>query len=280
MAELTIEVHPSQVNSALLCELRLDEELWDKHPDYSMLRGSVTHHFIEKSLKFAVADAWDFIEERLLEEYKTTIDDSQIPRAKFSKLITEAMTAYSGWHKNVVPNLNMRGVVEVEVEKRMPIGEYVDGDDLLEVVLVGSPDLVDASPRTHDWKTANKLWDAIKLVGQAQPPLYNALSFGRQPRPFTFWIWEVPSETWTPLSITPTVEQIDAALSMAYRVAIKRHLGLLTPNPGLPGVYGKSRGWWCSPKYCQCWNACDARKIYNDGNDDVIADWKESWNAS
>jgi hypothetical protein len=279
LAEIQLEIHPSQVNSALLCELRLDEELWDKHPNYDMLRGSVFHSMVEASMRKGVVDAQKIIEDRLSDEYGTTIKDLGISPATFHQLALEARIAFEAWLEHVLPNINLKGVVTIEQEHRLSIGEYVDGDDLLEVVLVGSPDLIDAAPRIHDWKTANRVWDSIKLVGQAQPPLYNALSFGRQPRPFTFWIWEVPSSTWTPLSITPTVAQIDAALQLAFRVAIKRHLGLLTANPGLPGVYGKSRGWWCSPKYCQCWNKCEARKIYNDGNDDVIADWKEGWDA-
>jgi hypothetical protein len=80
--------------------------------------------------------------------------------------------------------------------------------------------------------------------------------------------------------VTPTVAQIEESVRLAYRIAIKRHLGLLTASPGPVGVYGKPRHWHCSPKYCQCWNKCEARKLYNDGNDDVVADWKEGWNRA
>ena len=275
--EQTLQIHPSQVNAALMCELRLDEDLAEDQPNRDMMRGSLTHHMIETDLLDQPMGPTEFVIERFADEYGyTSIEDAGLTMANIDPLITEALTAYNAWKANVKGTLALKDAV-TEEEMTVFLGTREFGNMTYVVELVGTPDLVtyNGGPRIHDWKTAQRMWEPLKLTGQMQPPLYSALVFG-MPTPFTFWIWDIANQGWWPLSITPTMTQMLEAQEQAIRLAIKREMGLLTATPGVPG-FGKTRGWWCSPKYCRNWNKCTARSLTNDGNEATLRDWREDW---
>jgi PD-(D/E)XK nuclease superfamily len=280
LMEKTLQIHPSDVNSALLCEMRLDETLAEDEPNRDLMRGSVTHYLIERDLLDEKPDVWGYIRERLDTEYGyEDIEATGVQAGGFYSLVQEATRAFEGWVKGVKPKLDL-AVPTIEEEHTVFLGSRQYGNTVYVVELVGSPDLVAGEighRRIHDWKTAARMWDPVKLVSQAQPPLYSALVAGA-PMPFTFWIWDISAQHWLHLSITPTQTQLEEMIETAVRLAIKREVGLLTATPGVPG-YGRSRGWWCSPKYCRNWNKCTARHMWNDGNEDVKRDWREDWNG-
>lgn len=273
--DIDLEIHPSDINAALLCELRLDEDLAEDQPNRDMMRGSVTHDMIEHHLNGVEENPWTYLEERLEEEYGyASIEDTGIPRSAFQLLIGEAAEAFVHWKTDVKPLIPDQELI-VETEHDKFLGSRAYGEHMYIVTLVGTPDLV-TDNRIWDWKTAARMWDPIKVTGQMQPPLYSHLVFGK-PRPFTFWIYDMSAGEWHHLTVTPTQSQIDEAVETAIRVAIKREFGLLTATPGIPG-FGKTRGWWCSPKYCRNWNKCTARHMTNDGNEDTKRDWRADWN--
>jgi PD-(D/E)XK nuclease superfamily len=277
-----LEIHPSDVNAALLCELRLDETLAEDQPNRDMFRGSIAHYLIESHLRNEEAQPLAFIETRLWEEYQySDFDSAGIAMSQWKGLIAQARVAAVAWLDQVRPWLQLdEDTMLIEVEQSVWLGDFPTKDVVYQVHLFGSPDLVngsalDHSLRIHDWKTANRMWEVIKTTGQMQPPLYSALVAGA-PVPFTFWIWDISKEEWHHLTITPTPGQMESAMKTAIRLAVKREMGLLTANPGVPG-YGRTRGWWCSPKYCRNWNKCTARHLTNDGNEDTKRDWREEW---
>ena len=270
--DIDLEIHPSDVNAALLCELRLDEDLAEDEPNRDMMRGSIVHDMIECHLNEEEENPWTFLEDRLLDEYGyASIEDTEIPRSAFQLLIGEAAEAFGNWKIQVLP------IVEagmVETEHSQFLGSRAYGEHMYIVTLVGTPDLV-TDHRIWDWKTAGRMWEPLKVAAQMQPPLYSHLVFGK-PVPFTFWIYDIGASEWHHLTVTPTQSQIDEAVETAIRLAIKREFGLLTATPGVPG-FGRTRGWWCSPKYCRNWNKCTARHMTNDGNEDTKRDWREDW---
>lgn len=276
MEEQLIEVHPSDVNSALLCELRLDETLMENKPNPDLIRGSLLHARIESFLKEEPFDPLVFLTDRFSEEYGITDhEEAGITDLGLTKVMVQADVAFEDWKTTVLPLIDTSEMT-IEVEHRVSLGTFEYEDTRYVIELVGSPDLVDATPVIHDWKTAARMWDPTRVVNQAQPPLYGYLVNHIKRLKFIFWIYGYDQEVWKFLDITPTNTQVIEMLDYARRVAIKKIMGLLTPMPGVPG-FGRTRGWWCSPKYCRNWNRCTARSIVNDGNDDVAANWKEAW---
>ena len=67
--EHTLQIHPSEVNAALMCELRLDDELAEDEPNRDMMRGSLTHHMIETDLLDEPMKPSEFVLERFSDEY-------------------------------------------------------------------------------------------------------------------------------------------------------------------------------------------------------------------
>lgn len=267
-----LEVHPSDVNAALLCPARLIEDT-DRQPSYDMMRGSVVHHMISSTLLSEEVSPFESMN-HVLDEYDYDLDTFPYPQAA-SRLMLEALTAYEHWHADILPVLSI-STMQVEMERKDMI--WMDEELDIEVDLVGTPDLVDAEIVIHDWKTARRMWEVNKPPGQMQPPLYSHL-VDKRPRPFVFWIFDYSANEWKPMHpIVPTQTQIDAALDMAWKIAMAKHRGLLIANPGQPPAYAsQTRSWWCSTKYCHRWNNCLPRRLVNDGNDDNVADWRTEW---
>lgn len=273
----TLEIHPSEVNSALLCELRLDEELKERDPDPSLMRGSLLHGHIEHHLKAEPFDPLEFMLDRLVTEYNyDSFEDAGISDLSLTRVMVQAEVAFNAWKTEVLPWLKLGKRIQVEREHRVLIGGFTAGEHGYNVELVGSPDLMDEMPVIHDWKSAERAWDPVRVVNQAQPPLYGHLARPGKLTPFWFWVFDYGTEAWVRLPAHPTQAQVVNMLRLAVKVAVKRELGLLTASPGVPG-FGKTRGWWCTPKYCESWNNCSQRKLVNDGNDDVVRVWKEKW---
>lgn len=276
----TLEIHPSDVNAALLCPVRLLKDT-DERPSYDLMRGTVAHSIISQDLLGLPTDDLGFTSWTAatveLDTMGLEIADFEFG-AKLRQLCDEAAFAYSCWVTQVKPQLALGSTMVVEVEHRDVIGtRHLNGVEY-QVELVGTPDLVDTIGAVHDWKTARRAWELNKVPGQMQPPLYTWLVHNRQ-MPFVFWIFDFSKGVWDMMApIVPTAEQQSAALDMAVDIAIARELECLVANPGQPPAYKtQTRNWWCSPKYCHRWNQCTHKHLVNDGGADVIADWREDW---
>lgn len=269
---LVLEVHPSDVNAALLCPVRLIEDTV-KYPSYDMVRGTVVHDMISRTLDGLEVEP-QFSMTGALAEFGYNLVSFPFQTAA-SKLMLEALSAYEAWHSDIYPHLNLRGVIEVEKELMSLI--HLDEEKDIEVDLIGTPDLVDAAGAIHDWKTTRRMWDQGKPAGQMQPPLYSHL-VAQAPCAFMFWIFDFGPGVWNGLPITPTFDQLDAAIDMATKVALAKHNDLLVANPGQPPAYkGQTRNWWCSPKYCHRWNNCKDKYLVNDGGASIEAKWSDEW---
>ena len=269
-----IDIHPSDVNAALLCPQRLIEDT-EKAPSYQMMRGTVVHTMIADTLKGAEVEP-HFATQRALDEYEHTLLEFPYPTA-ITKLMTDALLAYEKWHEKIYPHLDLEGEYFVEHERKSTLWNS-DEDLDIQVDLVGTPDLVDGNGAIHDWKTASRMWEANKPPGQMQPPLYAHL-VAAEPVPFVFWVFDFSKGEWEGMTpIIPTQQQMNAATDQAVDIALSRHAKWLIANPGQPPAYKtQTRNWWCSPKYCHRWNNCEAKFLVNDGSEYVIARWEDEW---
>lgn len=273
----TLEIHPSDVNAALLCPVRLIPDVGAfETPSYDLVRGTVAHGLISSNLLDDQADARDLADAEL-RTMDIEPEDFEF-RDKLHVLADEAAFAFACWMTQVKPQLALGSEMVVEVEHRDHIGTSRILDTDYRVELVGTPDLIDEIGAVHDWKTARRAWDLNKVPGQQQPPLYTWLAHQR-PMPFVFWVFDFSKGVWDMMNpVVPTMEQQTMALEMAIDIAVARELGLLVANPGQPPAYkGQTRNWWCSPKYCHRWNVCSHKHLVNDGGAEVIADWREDW---
>jgi len=273
----TLEIHPSDVNAALLCPVRLIPDVGAfETPSYDLVRGTVTHGLISFNLMGVETDAMTLAEAELA---TMNIEPGEFEFAtKLKVLAAEAAFASACWQAQVKPQLALGDEMIVEVEHRDIIGtRHLNGIEY-QVELVGTPDLIDEIGAVHDWKTARRAWELNKVPGQQQPPLYTHLAH-HAPAPFVFWVFDFSKGVWDMMEpVVPTFAQMSASLDMAVDIAIARELECLVANPGQPPAYKtQTRNWWCSPKYCHRWNQCSHKHLVNDGGADVIADWRIDW---
>lgn len=198
-----------------------------------------------------------------------------------SEFVEELKLYVHVWHKNFwkpySPYIeNTRSEVPVSIH----IG---DTDDGKRIVLHGTPDLAcyyDQVPTLFDWKTAGRAWKENKPEYELQGPLYMALASSLMEVSFRkacFVVYDrskgVLDELWT--------EREDIHVESAIRTAVEwgRQISanVFPPTPVVWEYQKPSRGWYCSPKYCQAWNVCDFKQLIPDGKYEqevAVISWK------
>lgn len=281
-----IYVRPSTVTSHALCPARTglrDVEGANHHPNEALLFGSGVHWCIEQTLRFL-----DFTTDDLAAElHELFVKDvpEGIEPVKFSTvanlsqrrtLTAGVMNAWDLWRQQVQPELP-KTLDMVEQTLEMHIG-VIDGR---EVILRGTPDVIYL--REHlviDWKTAGRQWSADKAEGQLQRvayPMMARLQFNTMINKFDFWVFDRSNDWWGKFSVPSGSREAERAFVLnAMQVASNEVSGRTTYTPSGGGF--KSRGWHCSPQYCDAWSVCDGKFLVADGRaDEVAPTLKERW---
>ena len=291
--ELTIR--PSTVGSWMLCPGRpgyRGTEGYQYYPNEALLFGSGMHWAIEQVLANGSVEV-DEIEKELhgifvkdLPALKPDIVylNKVTTKTARQKMAKEIMNAVVEWEVNVRPLLPDEEP-QIEQTLRALAGEH-DNESTppIRVYVQGTPDAV--YPETGmivDWKSAGRMWDAKKVEGQIQPIAYPWMS-GENGVPierFVFWVFDRQSKWWQPFEQNPDGvdrERAEGAFRLAaVNAAVALHDGTWTWTPG--GQGWSSRGWHCSPKYCDAWSVCWGKHLIADGkSEQTVPTLKERMN--
>jgi hypothetical protein len=286
----TIYVRPSTVTSNALCPARTGlrgTEGFNYYPNEALLFGTLVHWMIEMTLKeidWTATDAEDYLHEAFLNDVPKAVGLNLIPLNKVTSkqqrvvLVKEAMVAWSLWQSMVHPSLP-KGEPDVEVEIEQRIG-YIYGESAQEynVVLRGTPDAWYPQAGVFvDWKTAGRGWAPDKAEGQLQRIGYPMMKESINVASFDFWVFDRSAQWWerfrTPPGGGPEVRAFAANAMQVARYELEQAT-TYTPSGG--GF--KSRGWHCSPQYCDAWAVCDGKYLVADGRaDDKPLTLKERW---
>ena len=280
--ELTIR--PSTVGSWMLCPGRPGQrgvEGYQLYPNEALLFGSGMHWQIEQLL------AGEEASEARLETELHTIFIKDIPsdipdviylskvttKALRSQMAKEILVAVAQWQVNVRPLLPDEQP-EIEQTLRAKAGTHdseMKNGPSVDVFVQGTPDV--AYPEAGmivDWKSAGRMWKPDKAEGQIQPIAYPWMyreSFGTDITRFVFWVYDRKGKFWAPFEQqTEGVdrERAEGAFRIAaVNAAVAIDEGLWTWTPG--GQGWASRGWHCSPKYCDAWSVCWGKHLIADG---------------
>ncbi len=226
--------------------------------------GTMVHHIISQDIienkqqDRLLLSMNEWVEEILVDDYEWSLTKVPNPRDFFA----EITVAYRTWVDRVKPTLAGEEILACEEEFFMYLGKGNTGN----IFLKGTADLVTAN-RLMDWKTSGRAWKQAKADFSFQASVYMPLhrqALGVEHQDFWFWVFNRQQASWELLKTKRTVAQINAALATAiqYGKQIEAESYPCTPVP--EASFNKQRGWYCKPKWCSSWNACDA-KFMNDG---------------
>ena len=260
-------IRQSSIGQMQLCPGRVG---FMEHPKYlamisePLAFGTCVHHLIERHMVTGeqqdklLLSMNEWVEEILVDDYEW--DLARVPNVR--DFFAEITVGYRSWVQNVLPTLNLAEVLAVEQEFRMFLGKGNTGN----IFLKGTADLV-TTTKLMDWKTSGRAWKQAKADFSFQASIYmplhrQALDVSLQD--FWFWVFNRQGGSWDLLKTKRSVAQINAALATAiqYGKQIEAEAFPCTPVP--EASFNKQRGWYCKPKWCSAWNACDA-KFMNDG---------------
>ena len=281
--EHTIYVRPSTVTSNALCPARTglrDKEGFNHYPNEALLFGTLVHWMIEVNLN-GVAITLKEVEDYLFNAFvkdvpfptEDTVTLGQVTtKRQRTAVVQEAQRAYSLWLLMVYPNLPKEEPrVEELLDQRIgDIAEY-------KVVLRGTPDAYYPKAGVFvDWKTAGRNWAADKAQGQLQRVAYPMMvPFDVQS--FDFWVYDRSGEWWNKFSTPPGTPAEDRAFAANAMQVARYELDQTTTYTPSGGGF-KSRGWHCSPQYCDAWAVCDGKYLVADGKADAVPlTLKERW---
>jgi len=264
-----LTIRPSTVSSMMLCPARqtLKDEAEPYVPSEPLVFGSLVHWRIEQHLKGAENLAYDemigALEDIFFQDTGEQFPVYQFASKRFLReMINEAMVAFEAWVETVEPKLpDEEPIIERRLEQ--VLNPFDDKDPV--IVMAGTPDAVYPNAGIIvDWKTAGRNWNKDKVESQIQPWAYSLMS-GFAINLFIFWVYDRATESWW--NHTHLLEEYDhawkaiteQAISFARLVDSGHHV--FTPA----GSGWKSRGWHCSPKYCDQWETCDGKYLVADG---------------
>lgn len=287
--EHTIYVRPSTVTSNALCPARTglrNRNGFNHYPNEPLLFGTLVHWMVEMTLKgidWTATDAEDYLHvafnKDVPNQAEAVIRFNQVTsKQQRVVLVKEAMVAWSMWNTQVLLSLPP-GEPDVEIELQQSIGWINDeAGDQYEVVLRGTPDVwYPEAGRFIDWKTAGKNWAPDKAQGQLQRVGYPIMKEGLEVASFDFWVFDRAGQWWNRFRTpAPRGREIRAFVANAIQVARNELYGSTTFTPSGGGF--KSRGWHCSPQYCDAWKVCDGKYLVADGRaDEAPLTLRERW---
>ena len=272
-------VRQSTIGQLQLCEMRWG---YRTHPKYlapvsePMAFGTCAHYMCEQDLRSGeerldlLTNMGEWVDGILREQYDWSISLVDNPQEFFSEL----GVAYRTWRQQIRPKLP-DNPVGIETLMQMHLGPAASG----EVHLQGTPDVI-YEEYLRDFKTAGRGWKADKANVSIQASLYPALvkeNFdGLELKDFIFDVYDRSKSTWTSFPVKRRVKDINAALRTAYATGLKLEAGLFTAQPVPEASFVKRRGWYCKPKFCGAWNACEFKYLADDIDESELAirSWK------
>lgn len=283
-----IELRPSTLESMSYCPARqkyTDHPLYDGAPSEAMSFGSLLHALIYpnftpsrqevgRAIKYTPTEVYDqWVEVAALDGFNLADVTSG---TTLRTLVLEARDLYDAWVIDVWPHLKDYVTLGVEERLRMSLGVLPSGR---EVFLAGTPDHVRVGD-LDDWKTGSSYYDQGKADSRPQGQYYSILAEHEYGMPFdtmTYWSANRKKGAWIPVVQTMTPRSRQAAKAAAMEWAGMIEAGVYPPTPSAPT--GKNgRGWWCGPKYCAAWLACDFKGLIADGLD-LDAPLERGWPA-
>lgn len=275
-----IYLHQSWVNTASLCMSKhglADHPLYDGTPSEAMSFGTIEHAVIADQLDrllngktFLPPQAADILAlwRKIALEKDGFELDRQAPFEVLRTLCLEVRDALVEWHATVwLGGLKHETIVAYEVELEKPIGRLPNGR---QIILRGTPDVIRVGALS-DWKTSGRYWEQGKADSQIQGPTYALLAEHNYPHvapieAMDYWVWNRSKGTWDRVTQAITFDQMQAAQAAVLEWAGLDDAGFYPPTPG--AAAGKAgRGWWCSAKYCNAWDACSFKALITDGVD-------------
>lgn len=266
----TLEIRPSTVTSMQLCPARTmlrGEPEFNVIPNEPLPFGSLVHWYIEQHLAMTIPTKAEARSELARIFYKDSSKklSEYASDAVIDALISEAIIAVEAWVDQIQPHLPDEEPI-VERKLRTVIG----GVPGVDVELFGTPDAIYPKAKLIvDWKTAGKQWDKKKVEGQLQPIAYPLLvgeELGLDIEEFAFCVYARDSELWHIHNIrlvdVDRRREAFVDLTIGYALMIDSHVPVFTPGGQ---AFHSTRGWHCSPKYCDAWGACSGKYLIADG---------------
>lgn len=213
---------------------------------------AVAEYGLTKSPGAAVAAAKDIV----LEAYINEHGDGPVPFG--TELVDEIRSAVRSLFTFF--NISNDDVLLQEDKMYLPLGELEDGRT---VWLQGTPDLVTLS-EIVDWKTAKRKWTPLHSASSNQPSLYRPMvrwNHGFDPLYFRFIAYNRGNGQWLTDVTDRTEEQMLAALKNIYEVGRQIAAGVFPAKPYMDTFGKKTRGWYCSPTWCDAWDVCEFKEI-------------------
>jgi len=281
-------IRPSTVQSYLLCPARTGlrgQEGFNYLPNETLLFGSVTHWLIEQIQERGgdvprIDELLAAMQAVYVKDAPDELKDSKLTavttRAQRMTLADGALEASELWLSQVERNLPSDPHVEETLE--MEIGIWGERP----VVLRGTPDSVwPEVGLVADWKTAGRAWDAKKIEGQLQRIYYPMMATEHYDEAFIrfdYWVFNRDKSVWDQHKApAPTEAEMHAAREMAMAVAGSMIETSWTFAPAGQAFHA-TRGWHCSPKYCDAWAVCPGKHLIRDGKANQRAiTIKERW---
>lgn len=247
----------------------------------ALLFGTMTHWRIEQEMLGESGFDFDRMSSRLKELYYEDTNGGDllevVSKRKAREFINEVMVAYEAWVEQVEPMLPDD---EPIIEQTMSAEVFNDNEYIVE--MTGTPDVVyPVSKLIVDWKTAGRNWNVDKVQGQVQPWAYSLLAKynGYPIERFEFWVYDRSTESWW--AHVHHLEDLDNAhqalldQTVAFALQVERGIPVYTPS----GSGWKSRGWHCSPQYCDQWGRCNGKYLVADGraNEPALDPISKGW---
>lgn len=269
----------------MMCHAEL---LYRDHADYKwvisepLLVGSMAHVAFESLIKSddpaKTLKYWALIpnvrkeilkflkrEEKLDEVSASILMGGQ---AKLESVAREVSNVATTWyHTWWVPWGSKMEILSIEEERRRVLGTSPTTGKL--IVLRGAADLV-VHRELWDWKTARYGWKDGKATARVQSPLYAWLYedlLDGVDVDFHYLIWNRDKAYLDTRTVHVEQIQVDAALRAMYQFGLTQEAQAHVPTIVDSTWKGDKRGWWCQPKYCAAWEACEFKGLINDGRD-------------
>lgn len=292
----TFYLRPSTVTSAMLCGGRValkSASDFNHLPNEALLFGTMTHESIEHMLldrdQLSDTEFWAATDEAYVNNIPDHVDQHTVDAIKRpSEFLSrkrqgafrgEVLDAVSAWYKDGWLDRFDTHEIYVEEPVEYPIKTVTTTAGTYRVVLRGTPDVVDVDTKTvFDWKTAGAPWNPKKVEGQFQRIAY-PMMLTDDPCIYqmTYVVYDRSSGVWFPYNTeVPTKAEMRAALHQSLMVAKSILNGDFHYTPMGQGY--TTRGWHCSPKYCDGWAVCKAKHLIADGKAEESAlTIKERW---
>jgi len=227
------------------------------------LFGSCEHATLERLL------LGESVETVLFQNYREFIDSiieaeyiaHDVPRAEESfgwadEWLPELINATVKWKEQTDPFQ----LSPMFVEERFTVSIY-DQDDL-QIVLNGTPDLVETDGKLWDWKTAGYGWKP----GKAEATIQNVYRFmvdsaGYTHRQINYMVWNRKDAKWTIHEVFPSDEFLGSVVARIVEYG-KMVAADVYPATPLQYKWGKpERGWYCSEQWCGAWHICPFKNL-------------------